>query len=159
VQIRLQDEADYRWPGKLAFVDNSFDPASGVMSAYAVVDNPNGFLTPGMFGHMRLQGSRPYSGLLVPDQAIVTDQSRDVVYVIGPNSVVQQRGVVLGPLVDGLRVIRSGLSTSDRVVIDGVQHASPGKPVTVKAGQIAPQAATETAPQSAPAASATFALP
>jgi RND family efflux transporter MFP subunit len=159
VQIRLQDEADYRWPGKLAFVDNSFDPASGVMSAYAVVDNPNGFLTPGMFGHMRLQGSRPYSGLLVPDQAIVTDQSRDVVYVIGPNSVVQQRGVVLGPLVDGLRVIRSGLSTSDRVVIDGVQHASPGKPVTVKAGQIAPQAATETAPLSAPAASATFALP
>ena len=57
VQIRLQDEADYRWPGKLAFVDNAFDTSSGVISAYALVANPGGFLAPGMFGHMRLQGS------------------------------------------------------------------------------------------------------
>ena len=62
VQIRLQDEADYRWPGKLAFVDNAFDTSSGVISAYALVDNPGDFLTPGMFGHMRLLGSRRLHG-------------------------------------------------------------------------------------------------
>jgi RND family efflux transporter MFP subunit len=156
VQIRLQDEPDYRWSGKLAFVDNAFDTSSGVISAYALAPNPTGFLTPGMFGHMRLRGSRPYMGLLVPDQAVVTDQSRQVVYVIGPNNVVVLRGVDVGPIVDGLRVIRSGLAASDRVIIDGVQHARPGKPVTVKAGQIMPNPAVQSAPAPPAASSATF---
>ena len=159
VQIRLQDEADYRWSGKLAFVDNAFDTSSGVISAYALVPNPAGFLTPGMFGHMRLQGSHAYMGMLVPDQAVVTDQSRQVLYVLGPKTVVGQRGVELGPLVDGLRVIRSGINPADRVIIDGVQHARPGKPVTVKSGQIAPQTDTANAPAaSAAPSSATFAI-
>lgn len=158
VQIRLQDEPDYRWSGRLAFVDNAFDAASGVISAYALVANPSGLLTPGMFGHMRLQGSRPYMGLLVPDQAIVADQSRQVVYVLGPNDTVVQKGVDVGPVVDGLRVIRSGIAPNDRVIIDGVQHARPGKPVTVKSGQITPVKAAPTAPQSPAAASATFAV-
>jgi RND family efflux transporter MFP subunit len=158
VQIRLQDEADYRWSGRLAFVDNAFDTSSGVISAYALVANPAGFLTPGMFGHMRLQGSHPYTGLLVPDQAVVTDQSRQVVYVVGPGNVVAQRGVELGPLVDGLRVIRSGVTAGDRVIIDGVQHARPGKPVTVKAGQIAPSSDAAAAPIAPAASSATFAI-
>ena len=75
VQIRLQDEADYRWSGKLAFVDNAFDTSSGVISAYALVANPSGLLAPGMFGHMRLLGSQPYVGMLIPDQAIVDRKS------------------------------------------------------------------------------------
>ncbi|HXQ15563.1 MAG TPA: efflux RND transporter periplasmic adaptor subunit [Caulobacteraceae bacterium] len=158
VQIRLQDETDYRWSGRLAFVDNAFDTSSGVISAYALLPNPQGFLTPGMFGHMRLQGSHPYMGLLVPDQAVVTDQSRQVVYVVGPQNVVVQRGVELGPVVDGLRVIRSGVSVSDRVIIDGVQHARPGRPVAVKAGQITPTTDAATAPVAPAAASATFAI-
>ncbi len=158
VQIRLQDEADYRWPGKLAFVDNAFDTSSGVISAYALVSNPNGFLTPGMFGHMRLQGSRPYLGLLVPDEAIVTDQSREVVYVVGRDGKAAARAVELGPVVDGLRVIRRGLTPADRVVIDGVQNAHPGKPVTVRAGEITPKPDAPDAPQSPPASSATFAV-
>ncbi len=158
VQIRLQDETDYRWPGKLAFVDNAFDSASGVISAYALVDNPARFLTPGMFGHMRLRGSHPYLGLLVPDQAVVTDQSRQVLYVIGPNNVVIQKGVQIGPLVDGLRVIRSGVLPTDRVIIDGVQHARPGKPVTVKTGEIRPQTAPTEAPAAEASSSATFAV-
>jgi RND family efflux transporter MFP subunit len=158
VQIRLQDETDYRWSGRLAFVDNAFDTSSGVISAYALVANPQGFLTPGMFGHMRLQGSRPYTGLLVPDQAVVADQSRQVVLVVGPNNLVAQRGVELGPLVDGLRVIRSGVSLSDRVIIDGVQHARPGKPVSVKAGQITPSTDAATPPVAPTASSATFAI-
>ena len=158
VQIRLQDEPDYRWSGRLAFVDNAFDAASGVISAYALVPNPSGLLTPGMFGHMRLQGSHPYLGLLVPDQAIVADQSRQVVYVLGVDNTVVQKGVDVGPLVDGLRVIRSGVAATDRVIIDGVQHARPGRPVTVKAGQIVPTPAAPVPPQSPAAASATFAV-
>ncbi len=159
VKVRLQDEADYRWPGKLAFVDNAYDTSSGVISAYALLGNPNGFLAPGMFGHLRMVGSRPYLGLLVPDQALVTDQSREVVYVVGPDNIVRQKGVEAGPLIDGLRVIRSGLAPTDRIVIEGVQHARPGKPVSVKPGQIAPQPAALAPPVAAPAASATFAPP
>jgi RND family efflux transporter MFP subunit len=159
VQIRLQDEADYRWQGKLAFVDNAFDTASGVISAYALVDNASGFLTPGLFGHLRLLGSHPYAGLLVPDSAIVTDQSRQEVYVIGPGDKIVPRMVQPGPVVDGLRVIRSGLAPTDRVVIDGVIHARPGKPVTPRAGKITPQSVDETAPEAPPASSATFAAP
>jgi len=156
VQIRLQDEADYRWQGKLVFVDNAFDSSSGVISAYALVNNPGNFLAPGMFGHMRLRGSHPYTGLLVPDEAIVADQSRQVVYVIGPRNIVVQRMVELGPVVDSLRVIRSGLGAGDRVVIDGLMHARPGKPVTPKAGQITPSPTSESAPAAAAASSATF---
>src|SRR5579863_5005364 len=158
VRVRLQDEADYRWPGKLAFVDNAFDTSSGVISAYALLDNPNNFLTPGMFGHLQMVGSRPYEGLLVPDQALVTDQSREVVYVVGPGGIVSQRGVEVGPLVDGLRIIRAGISPTDRVIIDGVQHARPGKPVTVKLGQIAPSTDAPTPPVAPTASSATFAI-
>jgi len=158
VQIRLQDEPDYRWQGKLAFVDNAFDASSGVISAYAIVGNPSQLLTPGMFGHMRLQGSRPYMGLLVPDQAIVTDQSREVVYVVTADNKVVAHAVDLGPVVDGLRVIKSGVAPTDRVIIDGVQNAHPGKPVTPRAGQIAPQAETHDAPTAPPASSATFAV-
>ena len=76
-------------------------------------------------------GSRPYTGLLVPDQAVVNDQSRQVVYVVGADGKVAERLVELGPLLDGLRVIRSGIAPTDRVIIEGVQHAQPGKPVTV----------------------------
>jgi RND family efflux transporter MFP subunit len=159
VRVRLQDEGDYRWSGELAFVDNSFDASSGVISAYALFDNPGGFLTPGMFGHLRMLASRPYAGLLVPDQAIVTDQSREVVYVVGPGQIVSQRQVEVGPLVNGLRVIRAGLSASDRVIIDGVQHARPGKPVTVRLGQVTPQTVAAPPPQAAQSVAATFAQP
>jgi len=136
VQIRLQDEPTYRWNGKIDFVDNALDTSSGAIRGRAVVDNPNYFLTPGMFGHMRLMGSGVYRGLLVPDQAVATDQSRQVVYVVGPDNKVAQRVVQPGPLYNGLRVIRSGVSASDRVVIGGIQRARPGQAVTPRQGRI-----------------------
>jgi RND family efflux transporter MFP subunit len=159
VQIRLQDEAAYRWTGRLEFVDNALDNSSGTIRARAIVANPGAFLTPGMFGHMRLLGSQPYVGMLIPDQAIVQDQSRQIVYVVLANGEVAQRVVQTGPLVDGLRVIRSGIGPSERVVIDGIARAHPGAKVTAVNGQItlAPsveEAAPDTAP---PAASATIA--
>jgi RND family efflux transporter MFP subunit len=159
VQIRLQDEPDYHWPGKLAFVDNAFDTSSGVISAYALIDNPNGFLTPGLFGHLRLVGSHPYLGLMVPDSAVTTNQSRQVVYVVGPDNKVREQPVDPGPVADGLRVIRSGLKPTDRVVIDGLMRARPGKAVTPRPGQITAEPVTSPEPQSPAASSATFAAP
>ena len=136
VQIRLQDEPTYRWNGRMDFVDNALDTSSGTIRGRAVVDNPNNFLTPGMFGHMRLRGSGSYRGLLVPDQAIATDQTQQVVYVVDGGGKVVQHVVQPGPLFNGLRVIRSGISANDHVVIDGVQRAKPGQMVTPKLGKI-----------------------
>lgn len=140
VEIRLQDEPDYHWKGRMDFVDNAIDTGSGTIRGRAVVANPDNFLTPGMFGHLRLLGSGAYTGMVVPDQAIVTDQSRQIVYVAGPGDVIAQKIVETGPLVDGLRVIRRGLVATDRVVIDGMQRAKPGRKVKAIAGSIAPPA-------------------
>ena len=158
VQIRLQDEAGYRWDGKIAFVDNAIDNGSGTIRAYALAPNHALFLKPGMFGHMRLLSSSPHSALLVPDQAVVTDMTRQLVLVVGSNGVVAQRPVQLGAVIDGLRVIRSGLTLNDRVVISGLQRAKPGQKVTAAAGQVVAQpgasAQTDLGP---PPGSATFA--
>jgi len=138
VEIRLQDETAYRWKGRMDFVDNAIDPGSGAIRGRAVVENPDFFLTPGMFGHMRLLGSGPYRAILVPDQAVVTDQTRQAVYVVAPDGAVSERMVEVGPIAEGLRVIRSGLSVGDVVIIDGVQRARPGQKVTTRPGAITP---------------------
>ncbi|WP_426169898.1 efflux RND transporter periplasmic adaptor subunit [Sandarakinorhabdus sp. DWP1-3-1] len=140
VEIRLGDESEYRWRGKMDFVDNAIDLGSGTIRGRAVVRNPTGFLTPGLFGHMRLLGSGAYSGMLIPEDAVVTDQTRKVAYIVGPDNVVAPRVLQLGPLVDGLRVVRSGLKTDDRVIIEGVQRARPGTKVSVKPGKVVPPA-------------------
>ncbi|MDR2214581.1 MAG: efflux RND transporter periplasmic adaptor subunit [Nevskiaceae bacterium] len=136
VDIRLQDETDYRWKGKVEFIDNAFDRSSGTISARAVLDNPDGFLTPGMFGQMRLYASAPFDALLLPDEAIVTDQTRQVVYVVDDAGIVSQKIVRPGRLINGLRVIREGVSPQDRVVISGVQRARPGRAVSVTQGVV-----------------------
>lgn len=136
VQIKLQDEPTYHWNGKLDFVDNAIQPGSGAIRGRAVIDNPQHFLTPGMFGHMRLMGSQPYPALLVPDAALTTDLSRQVAYVVGADGVVAERLVVEGPLYNGLRVVRSGLQPNDRVIVDGIQRAKPGQKVTTRNGRI-----------------------
>ena len=138
VEIKLQDEPTYRWKGRLEFVDNALDSASGTIRGRAVVDNPASFLTPGMFGHMRLRGADPYAALLVPDQAVVTDQTREVVYVIDGSNTVHERDVALGPIFNGLRVIKGGLGPDDRVIIDGVQRARPDQKVTPADGKVQP---------------------
>ena len=129
VEIRLQDEPTYRWKGHMEFVDNTLDPASGAIRGRAVVANPDHFLTPGMFGHMRLLGSGAYQAMLIPDQAVVADQERQVVFVVGADNVAVMKPVTLGPIAAGLRVIRSGLGLTDHVVISGVQRAQSGHKV------------------------------
>jgi RND family efflux transporter MFP subunit len=161
VLIRLQDESEYRWKGQMDFVDNALSSGTGTIRGRAVVDNPNGFLTPGMFGHLRLLGSAPYSALLVPDRAVQTDQTVQVVYVLGADGVVRERQVVPGPAIRGLRVIKSGLQAADVVVIDGLTRVKPGDKARGAQGEIkmGPEAPAENdlAARPTPSASATIA--
>ena len=138
VEIKLQDEAEYRWKGRMDFVDNALDTGSGTIRGRALVPNPTGFLTPGLFGHMRLLGSHSYTGLLLPDSAVTTDQNRVLVLTVGPDRKVKQTVVVTGPIVDGLRVIRSGLPADAMVIVAGSQRARPGAVVNTKVMTITP---------------------
>lgn len=161
IRIRLQDETSYDRVGTLDFTDNAIDPASGTIRLRAVVPNADGFLKPGMFGQAQLAGGGSYQALLVPDAAISTDAARRVVIVVKPDGSTEPRAVQTGPLVDGLRVIRSGLKPTDRVIIAGGQRIQmPGMKVTPKNGTIAPVAQQPNAASvtlAAPASSASFA--
>jgi RND family efflux transporter MFP subunit len=149
VDIQLSDEKDYRWHGHMVFVDNAIDTGSGTIRAHAVVDNPNGFLVPGMFGRVRLLGSGAYKAWLVPDEAILTDQARKLVYVVGRDGKTASRPVETGPMVEGLRVVRFGISPGDKIIIEGLTQMRPGMAVSVHQGTIKPRAA-DTSPDSNP---------
>ena len=133
----MQDESRYGWHGKLDFTDNALDSRSGTIRARAVIDNPKQFLTPGMFGNMRLQTGSKIEALLVPDTAVQTDQTRKILLVVGKDGNVVSKEVELGPLVGGLRVIRNGVSSKDRIVIEGTQMAMPGTKVKTRNQRIA----------------------
>jgi RND family efflux transporter MFP subunit len=155
----LQDEADYNHKGRLDFTDNGLDPRSGTIRIRAVFDNPGNFLTPGLFGNMRLANGGKANALLVPDEAIQSDQARKTVLVVDKDDSVAVKPVELGPIVDGLRIIRSGLDPKDRVVVTNIQAAMPGAKVAVKPARITPTPAPVTPVDSAApvAAQATFA--
>lgn len=153
VEVRLQDEADYRWKGKLDFTDNGLNANSGTIRVRATLDNKDGFLTPGMFGNMRLANGGTVKATLVPDAAVRSDQTRKVVMVVGKDGTVSAKPVQVGPLVDDLRVIRSGLDAGDTVIVSNYQAAIPGTKVITKAGRIQP-GKVETAPAPAEPAAA-----
>ena len=159
-EIRLQDEADYSRRGRLDFTDNGISQNSGTIRARAVVPNPDLFLTPGMFGNMRLADGGTTLALLVPDAAIRTDQARKIVLTVGKDGTVAAKPVETGPLVGDLRVIRSGLTKADRVVVQGVQFAMPGAKVNTRVTQVRVAngaAAAAPAPTSPSASQATLA--
>jgi RND family efflux transporter MFP subunit len=135
VQIQLSGEARPSREGAMDFVDNRLDVATGTLRGRAVVPNKDLSILPGQFARIRVVGSAPYEALLLPDIAITNDQSRKVVFVVGKDDVVEMRPVTLGPLDDGLRVVRDGLKKDDRVVIDGLQRARVGAKVTVQAAK------------------------
>ncbi|MFT4935984.1 MAG: RND family efflux transporter MFP subunit [Pseudoalteromonas distincta] len=139
VQIRLQDETEPRWTGRVDFVDTLVDRDTGAVRLRATIANPNGFLKPGMFGQGRMVGADAYRALLIPETAVITDGVRRVAYVVDAKGVVQAKALELGPASDGLRVVRSGLRPDDRVVVGGQQRAMPGQKVEVSPGKIARQ--------------------
>lgn len=135
VSVRLSDEVDFSHRGRMDFVDNTLNPKTGTIRGRAVFENKDGLLTPGFFGRLRLFGGE-HEALLVPDSAIASDQANRIVFAVAEDGTVGTKRVELGPIVDGLRVVRSGLAPTDRIVIEGLQRAHPGQKVTTENGRI-----------------------
>jgi RND family efflux transporter MFP subunit len=148
VTLKLIDEKDFPHSGKIDFIDNVIDHSSGTIRGRALFDNGEGLFTPGMFGRIRVPGSPPYAALLVPDEAIGTEQARKYVLVVDGGGIVRQKYVTLGQLDDGLRVVKDGLVATDRVIVNGLMRARPGLKVNAQeqgapATPGAPKAANE----------------
>jgi multidrug efflux system membrane fusion protein len=129
VLVRLTGETKPLHEGHMDFLDNRLNVSTGTLHARAVVANHDLSILPGQFGRVRLLGSSPYEALLLPDTAIATDQSRKIVFVVKDDDTVEARTVVLGPLDQGLRVVREGLKPEDRVIVHGLQRARVGAKV------------------------------
>ena len=136
VKVSLSDEQDFTRQGTLDFVDNSLDRSSGTIHARATVPNGDLLLTPGGFARVRLEVAPPTPVLLVPDASVLPDQSTHVVLTVDSNNVVMPKQVELGDLRDGLRVIRSGLAPTDKIIIDGIPAVAPGAKVSPHDGSI-----------------------
>jgi RND family efflux transporter MFP subunit len=130
VQVTLTGETKPSHDGTINFLDNRLDISTGTLRSRALIKNTDLSILPGQFGRVKLIGSSPYEALLIPDAAVATDQSRKIVFVVKADDTVEARAVVLGPLDEGLRVIREGLKAEDRVIVDGIQRARVGAKVS-----------------------------
>ena len=135
VSVRLADEQDYKHQGKMNFVDNVVNAKTGTIRGRAVFDNKDGLLTPGFFGRMRLFGGK-HDALLIPDSAIASDQASKIVFTVADDGTVGTKRIEIGPIIDGLRMVRSGLAQTDRIVVEGIQRARPGQKVTPESGKV-----------------------
>ena len=129
VQMQLADEKGFPHHGYVDFVDNRIDIETGTMQGRAIFDNPDLVLTPGLFAKIRVPGKGPYEAIFVPDEAILSDQSKKFVFVIDANNSAVRKEITLGRVIDGLRIITSGLNENDSIVINGVQRVRAGTPV------------------------------
>jgi len=135
VYLSLVDETEYPHEGHMDFVDNRFDTDTASMRARCVFPNKDQVLLPGMFARIRIPGSSQYEAILIPDSAIGTDQNSQYVYVV-VDEVVERRAVKVGPIVDGLRVVREGLNGDETLVIEGLLLARPDSKVQIQEGTI-----------------------
>ena len=135
VHVGLVNEEGHPHRARLDFVDNQVDPEHGTIRVRAVLDNPDGLYTPGLFVRVRLVSPHSFKAALVDDRAIGTDLGRKFVFVVDTTNTVQYRAVVTGRSVDGLRVVRTGLEAGDVVIVNGLQRVRPG--VTVSATEVA----------------------
>lgn len=131
-EIGLANEEGFPHPGEVVFVDNQINPQTGTVRVRAKFDNKQNFFTPGLFVRIRVLGTAEHPAVLVADSAIGTDQNQKYVLVVGADGLLEYRGVKLGRIIDGLRVVRSGLKEGEQVVVDGLQRVRPGQPVTPK---------------------------
>jgi RND family efflux transporter MFP subunit len=137
IDVKLVDETDWMHPGTMDFVDNVVSQTSGTIRGRAIIPNPNGLITPGQFGRIRVPASPEHDAILVPDAAIVTDQSRKVLMTVSADGTVVPKEIRPGPSQPGgLRIVRAGLAPDDRIVIDGLIRARPGAKVTPQEGKI-----------------------
>ncbi len=126
VRMALADEDDFKREGRLDFLDNQVDPATGTIRGRALFRNPDLSLTPGSFVRLRVPATTPHLALVIQDRAVGTDLDKRYVYAVGADGAVEYRPVELGPIVDGLRIVRSGLKEGDVIVVNGLQRIRPG---------------------------------
>lgn len=141
----IDEDGQFPHKGYVDFVDNTVNPETGTIRARAVFSNKDHAFTPGLFARLKLEGSGQYRATLVVDRAVGTDQDKKFVLVLKPDSTVDYRSVQLGRLVDGLRVVTSGLKQGDEVVINGLQRVRPGMKVTPTLAPMTPDTTTDTA--------------
>ena len=140
VVVRLADTREQPFKGRLDFSENRLDPDSGTMRVRAVVPNPDLVLQPGLFGRVNVPGSLPYDGILVPDEAIASDQNRRIVYAVDEEGKVAAKQVRPGPRIDGYRVIRDGLTGKETIVVNGLMRVRPGITVAPQMVELPPVA-------------------
>lgn len=134
--VNLEDETDWRREARMNFVDNVVDQGAGTVRARVVLPNADLLIAPGQFGRVRIPGTPLYTAVLVPEAAIVTEQSQRLVMLVDEANRIVQRPVRVGPREGGLRIIRRGLDGSERLVINGLIEATPGSEVVPEPGQI-----------------------
>jgi multidrug efflux system membrane fusion protein len=143
VRIALANETGFPHVGRVDFLDNELNAATGTIRARVILPNPDHLFTPGLYARVQLESTGTVPALLVDDKAILTDQDRKYVYVLGAGDTAQRKDVQLGPLVDGLRIVQSGLGTGDKVIVGGLQKILyPGVPVTPKDSAMEPSPTT-----------------
>lgn len=150
IRMALASDQDFPRAGEMNFLDNQVDPATGTIRGRAIFRNQDRSLTPGLFVRLRLPGSGAYKAVLIQDRAVGTDLDKRFVLVVAPDKKVQYRAVTLGPLIDGLRLVRQGLQPGDVVVVNGLQRVRPGmqvEPQTVAMDQRAPASESARAEQ------------
>ncbi len=130
VRVGLAGDQGHPHSGKVNFINNQVDSTTGTITMRAVVPNPDRVFVPGMYARVQLEGSGEFRAMLIDEKAVMTDQDRKYVYVLGPESKAMRKNIVLGGAIDGLRVVQSGLEPSDKVIVAGLQKIfAPGMPV------------------------------
>ena len=130
VFVGLANEQGYPHQGAIAFVDNEIDGATGTVRVRGRLDNHDREFTPGMFARVKVTGAKTFPALLINESAVGTDQGLKYVLRVGADNTIEYRQVKLGPVVDGLRVVREGLNVGDTIVVNGLQHVRPGMTIT-----------------------------
>jgi multidrug efflux system membrane fusion protein len=139
-EMQLADESGFPHKGFMDFVDNRIDPNTGTMRARGVFSNVDHSLSPGFFGRIRIPGSGKYQALLIPDRALGSDQSVKFVYVVNAEKKVEFRPVKIGPMIDGLRVVKEGLKPGEQIIVEGLLRVRPGAVVDAKPWEALAQA-------------------
>jgi len=144
VRVGLATDKNYPFTGTVNFINNQVDPATGTINLRAVMPNPDRIFTPGLYARVQLEGSAEVTAILIDDKAVMTDQDRKYVYVVGPENKAVRKDVTLGDFADELRIVRSGLDANDKVIVAGLQKIfvpnTPVKPKIVAMGALPPAA-------------------